>query len=1071
MKKLSYWGLTWLAFALAGLSACVNDPIEVDPYSGDDGEMQLWLDVVVPGGNPSESATRAITATEENTIQNIDVIAFRLEGGNETFDYWASATLAPGNTPGAVRQTFTANLRAQTYQQRFVVITNAHDQVNTTMSKNWRGASKATVLADLKYNLAAGQDRWNAASTSDYTRMPMWGESAPETVTATTTNLASTINLIRMVARIDVKLDTSVAGLTDQFKMKSVALYNTNTGGQIVPDAPKVVTEQRNGETYLRVNATTVPTELQPYSARRRGPINYTDFTAPGVTDVSMIGAIYTFEVANSTDPQQATAIVVGGLYGTDTSPSYYRVELWQQGSTTTRLDLLRNHQYVINITAVRGRGHTTAEEAFTSQAVNMTANILAWYDQPMDNVVFDSQYRLATDKDNVFLSRDAYTTALATGENTVMVTTDVPAGWTVNQLSNADGTGSPSWIRLSPTSGPANQNTQMVINADANTTGANRTAIATLAAGRLRLPVTIIQTTDPALLLRINNSAGQEIQELLFTSPGGVAPPTQSFTVNWQPITDGVAVTATPIGLYEFPNPGGNPAVQDGAPYNNMPWPERNGTRTFTVSPPAIATNDLTNDPFYERSTRFNMSVKNNYQTLTRSITLRQFQYNLRVEASSTATATSNPANALQVPYAPLGGRQYTYNVRSNSTWRITAVNETRQVDGGVSLLSSPGSTGDNVYVNAQGLANTTPNGGYKELFTTNNTRRGNAGFVDVTYSSDPSGRFTDVTQRIYIPSAPFVVYGITGMSGSTASTYNIYSGIANSSTQWHSQTMVNYAANFGLNINALSRWPLSTVFVPPVTVSGYNNNNSTTITTQQITDAVSAGADMLIISGSTTFDQTTSDAIYNQFLAKDKPVLLLSEDPNNMRNLFLSIRNAGKLSSQNDNMSWSTTGLNGSAPVYQFIDNAGDPLINSGKFRNLSGAYWGCDGNGSIAYWFSNSSGAIDNGNIVQYSNARNQSGNTDPLPSGLPSGATMDNGNTAFRFRNVPLIFAADGGYLGTFDPSQTTSSPSYISSEGLPTIKTGYGGGSTKRDVSNSLFVANVIGWAIQRRTTQ
>ncbi len=180
MKQLPYRSLILptFAFASVGLSACVNDSVDVDTI-GDGGTKELWLDVVVPGGSP-DGTTRAITANEENTIQNVDVIAFRIDGGNETFDYWVSAALAPGNTPGAARQTFTANLRAQSYQQRFVVITNAPQRVNETMSKNWRGASKAQVLADLKYNLASGQDRWNAASASNYARIPMWGESAPD---------------------------------------------------------------------------------------------------------------------------------------------------------------------------------------------------------------------------------------------------------------------------------------------------------------------------------------------------------------------------------------------------------------------------------------------------------------------------------------------------------------------------------------------------------------------------------------------------------------------------------------------------------------------------------------------------------------------------------------------------------------------------------------------------------------------------------------------------------------------------------------------------------------------------
>jgi hypothetical protein len=48
-----------------------------------------------------------------------------------------------------------------------------------------------------------------------------------------------------------------------------------------------------------------------------------------------------------------------------------------------------------------------------------------------------------------------------------------------------------------------------------------------------------------------------------------------------------------------------------------------------------------------------------------------------------------------------------------------------------------------------------------------------------------------------------------------------------------------------------------------------------------------------------------------------------------------------------------------------------------------------------------------------------------------------------------------------------------SPSFVTNDQYkyPRAKTNYGSGSTRRDVYNSVFVANVTAWAIQRRTTQ
>ena len=1069
--------------ALVSLTACMNDPLKDAPIPAEiDGSNEIQLNVVVPA-NLKGGATRSITATEENTIQMVEVLAFRIDGTNETFDYRVSARLAPNNVAGSTTQTFIANLIEKPYQQRFVAITNASSLVGAQTAGMAQGTAKATVLANLQYDYAINQDRWAANSTNNYGWIPMWGESGAETITGSTRNLASTIYLMRMVARIDVRLDSSVSGLTNQFKMRSVALYNTNRGGRIVPDASKVVTEQRAGQTYLRVNATSVPTSMQPYSARFRGPINYTDFTAPGTTDVAMVGAIYTFESAATTTAAEATCIVVGGLYGTDTSPTYYRVDFFA-ANTQNRLDILRNHQYVVNITAVNGRGYPTVEDAFNAPPMNMTAQVLQWSRQGMDNIVFNNSNYLAADKDQVDLFSNQYTTALQTDDNVVQAITDIPAGWTQGPTTNADGTGSPTWVRITPTSGSANAITRVTISADANNTGNSRTAIVNLVAGRLRLPIRIVQSNQPAISLNIVDNNNQEIQELVFSSGAGVAPTAQQFTVNWLPASNPVSVpTVTQVAQYEFPNPGGNPAANDGAPYLNMPWPETTGSKSFTVTPPALTAAELNANPFIQKASRFDMTINNGYTTMTKSITLRQLYYNLLVEP-----------NPFPLPYFPMDGGRYAYNVRSNATWRIRSVTETPRVSGTRLIAAASGL--DNVYAGATGGPVTTPGGGWREYLTTNGSARGMSGYADVIYESDKTpAQFQPVTRRLFFPSAQFNIFSICLMNSNTpdARSYSYWSGSGPNQppyTDHDVQTMTNGTNNYGILTTGSGTSDTFTSTVPVRSIGTYGlwvgggssgatdgrSYSGTTVTTAMVTAAVNANADMLIISGDSKIPfnggTTTAEAqaIYDNFLARDKPVLLFTDDINSVLALFIAVRNGGRISG---NMS-ASNGQNGNAAVYRFL-NISDPILE-GPFRDsritgsgvtqttpntLQGVCWGVDGAGTTIFSFTDGADA----GVIIYSNANDQSNTT--------TTASPNTTYPMFRFRNVPLMVVGDGGFLASSDQGSTTASPTVVNTTTkAPDRKNSYGGNSNQTRLTyNAMFVANTVAWAIQRRTTQ
>ncbi len=303
--------------------------------------------------------------------------------------------------------------------------------------------------------------------------------------------------------------------------------------------------------------------------------------------------------------------------------------------------------------------------------------------------------------------------------------------------------------------------------------------------------------------------------------------------------------------------------------------------------------------------------------------------------------------------------------------------------------------------------------------------------------------------------------------MADQNANFYNIFAGQnrqnSYSTRPQHLHPVFNDQRNFGTNLNGSGNdaTPSSSVFTGPVNVNGVNYNDGSNLTVADINDAVTAGADMLFISGSTRFGNDVGQAIFDNFLSRQKPVVLAVEDAGTIIATLRPI-----LTGSGNQLLNSSGPMNGNAPVYQFRDIPGDPILQ-GPFGDLRNQYWGCDGNGSIAYWFTIRT------NIISYSNAVNQSGGTDNPPQGLTPqfGTGMSDGMTSFRIISHPLIFIADGGFAGAFNQTANDRGPALINTNtNLPAPRPNYGAG-TRRDTWNAYFIANAVAWAIQRRTNQ
>lgn len=461
---------------LWGFVACSMDETDLTGGGGSAcaGTKEINFRIDLPSGSP---ASKAVGESQENAITRMDVLAFKVDGSTETYEYTQPATLVSGTT-----WKLTAQVRD--YPQRFVIVTGVEAEVAALTADPIADKNKATMLARL---VVSQNGRWNTTSASDFRALPMWGESASQTITGGSSELGQ-VSMLRMLAGIDVELKSTA--LTN-FEMTSVRLYNTNATGRVTPDAVKV--------SEGKATAPTIPSGATLIT----GPITYDqekgDFSA-GTVGEAMKGAIYTFETAAPVDGDQmkATCLVIGGKYNKTGNETFYRVD-FLKADKTTFLDILRNHKYQVNITEVKGNGHSSPEEAFKSRSVNMVSEVLSWNEVGMNVITTDGQYTLAVDKDQYAFTREAKTGKET--DNILNVWTDYTnsdtskSGWTVEKyVDAADENQEVTWLELVPAKGDADATTETYIRVGENLGPSARSAKIILAAGRLRKPILVTQ-------------------------------------------------------------------------------------------------------------------------------------------------------------------------------------------------------------------------------------------------------------------------------------------------------------------------------------------------------------------------------------------------------------------------------------------------------------------------------------------------------------------------------------------------------------------------------------------------
>jgi hypothetical protein len=598
--------------------SCNEEELKQNPvdYSGEEQEIVFSMDL--PAISNVTPQLRSIDQAQENTIKTIDLLAFRKDDSGSTFNYHYEGVLTSDNTTGEKEQKCKIKVRLAEYEQEFVIITNAGTIVkNAVTSSNGQSVSKDAFLAKLEYSLSGAGAKWNVISASNYDALPMWGETST-TVTQNTNHLS--VSLLRMLAKIDIQLDESkLNDLKTVFKIKSVRLYNTHTKGLIVPNSANVQ-KSNNG---VSVTAPSLPVA----SGKYLGPLEYRDFSSPGIPDVAMKGAIYTFETKapENNDPYgalQATCAVIGGVYGSDTSESFYRVDFQKDNNF---MNILRNHRYLVNIVSVSGSGYSTPDEAFHNKAVNMDANILMWDESNMYEVVFDGQWYLSVSSDSIFISKEIQINMdlfVKTDYNPIQ---SQKTGWYIESINDLTTNTSCTWLTVSPMNGKPNELENVILRTKTdNTTGVIRYAKIIFAAGRLRYPVVVCQSTLPKASIQLSFAGyGFDPEEIIFPITIGDYNTAIDFTVNWTPQDADLVVYKTTVQGIAYSLFDMAPDISGVNPGNNG-----QGLRSLVVPHSRVSQMDIDNEPNYQRATKLVFSVSNGINTVEKSVVLKHVYY-----------------------------------------------------------------------------------------------------------------------------------------------------------------------------------------------------------------------------------------------------------------------------------------------------------------------------------------------------------------------------------------------------------------------------------------------------------
>lgn len=520
-----------LGAMLAAASCTAELSSEVVPGGGGGtaGESEVTLRLQVPG---SSSQTRAVDADTESQVNDLYILAFKVDKDDniETFDYYVTARKAA--TTSATVTEWTANLRVRQEQQTFVMVANAQGtpgKVNeqiAALAAGSVGHKKDDVLAKLTDALTAAEQTagFNAASTADHHPFTMYGQTASTQITADA-GIRLDVRMHRIVARVQIGFTGDAAGTL--FTPQEVSLYNYNDRARVIPDH----LTQTVADTYEA--APTIPAGAVRFPATVDGKQVVPTYTVDAAKQV--LHQIYLFETAQPIDGTAEAkhaarpCLIVKGLYNGATTPCYYRIDFAKTG-TKNYMDIVRNHTYNVTVQGVLAPGHDTPEEALTAQTANITATVVQWNDANIADIDFDGQHVLGIATMKYQLGKKGSDA----GALLQQVKASVGLKWKANLYmmddhGKVDTNTTPDWISFEgggkEASGTGNNRLQdLKFTVERNDDVPERRAVMRFTARNLMVEALVVQDQSSPVYITVKVN-GQEITEQEFEQLGGWNP------------------------------------------------------------------------------------------------------------------------------------------------------------------------------------------------------------------------------------------------------------------------------------------------------------------------------------------------------------------------------------------------------------------------------------------------------------------------------------------------------------------------------------------------------------------
>ena len=379
--------------AMLLLAGCAQEHLVTTPSVP---SKEVLFHINIP--NKSAPSARALGDIDENEVKTIEMLLFDPVSKEVVYNpvFANDVTSDPDGDGGFRKKSFSVRLPQGTFD--VMVFANARAAFGRIGIAP--GDPQEAILADLRASMPANGWASDPAMSPQGYLIPMWG--MKEKVSVGEGGAITGIYLHRMLSRIDINVMGS-AGETGDFKIKEIKLYNVQKEGRI---APAMANWNQGGQINgsvaagLAIMPSTVP------GCGVHASISYTSKIA--LDQKSCVGEIYLFEAhkASTHADQNAPFLTIKGAFnGVD---GWYRIDLADYAGMNY-LPVLRNHLYKIGIHKVSGTGFPHEEDAKKNRGDNIVVDISLWNEYNLGGTVFDGQYFLSVNPQDICYSQDKH--------------------------------------------------------------------------------------------------------------------------------------------------------------------------------------------------------------------------------------------------------------------------------------------------------------------------------------------------------------------------------------------------------------------------------------------------------------------------------------------------------------------------------------------------------------------------------------------------------------------------------------------------------------------------------------